>query len=85
MGYRRPIPKPSDACNIQRCREEIADIELSLRDGDPDLEGLCLALADWSQELRLIQQEMDLRARKPAAACGRAGEGAGPECYFTIE
>ena len=75
----------SDAGNIQRCQKEIADIERSLRAGNPDLQGLCLALADWSQELRLIQREISFRARKPAAACGRAGEGAGGECYFAIE
>jgi hypothetical protein len=75
----------SDARNIQRCQKEIADIERSLRAGHRDLQGLSLALADWSQELRLIQREISFRARKPAAACGRAGEGVGPECYFAIE
>jgi hypothetical protein len=25
--------------------------------GNPDIEGLCLALADWSAELRLVQNE----------------------------
>jgi hypothetical protein len=34
---------------------------------------LCLALADWSQELRLIERELSLNAEKPAAAgAGRA-------------
>ncbi len=60
--------------NMQRCREEIAHVERSLRDGHPDLEGLCRALVDWSLELRLIQRQMAPRARKPAAACGLAGE-----------
>jgi hypothetical protein len=85
VGYRGPIPNTSDAQNIQRCREEVADIERLLRAGHPDLQGLCLALADWSLESRLIQRELGLRARKPASACGRAGEGAGGECYFAIE
>jgi hypothetical protein len=44
----------SDARGVQRCREEIAECERLLRDGHPDLQGLCLALADWNAELRLI-------------------------------
>jgi len=44
-------------------------VEAQLRNGHPDLQGLCLALADWSAELRLIEQE----AEKPAAVgAGRA-------------
>jgi hypothetical protein len=42
-----------------RCRREIAEIESLLRAGHPDIEGLCLALADWSAELRLIQRATD--------------------------
>jgi hypothetical protein len=42
---------------IERCRREIAEIENLLRSGHPDVEGLCLALADWSAELRLLEQE----------------------------
>ncbi len=38
-----------------RCRQEIAAIEDQLRAGHPDVEGLCLALVDWSAELRLLQ------------------------------
>jgi hypothetical protein len=30
------------------------EAEIALRAGDTDIEGLCLALADWSGELRLI-------------------------------
>jgi hypothetical protein len=37
-----------------RCRQEIAAIEAEIRAGNPDLQGLCLALADWSAELRLL-------------------------------
>jgi hypothetical protein len=40
---------------IERCRCEITAIEAQIRGGHPDLEGLCLALADWSGELRLLQ------------------------------
>ena len=51
----------------------MAEIEAALRAGHPDVQGLCLALADWSAELRLIQQELGLKAGKPAAArAGRA-------------
>jgi hypothetical protein len=38
-----------------------------LRAGHPDVEGLCLALADWSGELRLIEKELRT-ARSPAGA-----------------
>ena len=47
-----------------------------LRNGHPDLQGLCLALADWSAELYLIEKESRLNAEKPAAAeAGRAWDG----------
>jgi hypothetical protein len=36
-----------------RCRLEIAAIEAQILAGHPDVAGLCLALADWSAELRL--------------------------------
>jgi hypothetical protein len=35
----------------------MAEIESAIRAGHPDIEGLCLALADWSGELRLIKME----------------------------
>ena len=34
---------------------EIAEVERLLRAGHPDVEGLCLALADWSAELRILE------------------------------
>ena len=43
---------PNDA---ERCIREIVEIEAQIRGGNPDLQGLCLALGDWSAELRLIQ------------------------------
>ena len=43
------------SADIDRCRREIAAIETQILDGHPDLEGLCLALSDWSGELRLLQ------------------------------
>ncbi len=42
---------------VDRCRVEIASIEALLRAGHPDVEGLVLALADWSEELRMIARE----------------------------
>ena len=41
--------------DIDRCRAEIAEIEGSLRSGHPDVTGLCLALSDWSEELRILE------------------------------
>ena len=40
---------------IERCEQEIVEIERLIRAGYPDIEGLCLALSDWRVELRLIQ------------------------------
>lgn len=61
--------------DIKGCRREIAAIEVLIRAGHPDLEGLCLALSDWCAELRLIEQEMALKTKMPATAeAGRADE-----------
>jgi hypothetical protein len=32
-------------------------IEAELRSGNPEIEGLCLALSDWSAELRLLNEK----------------------------
>lgn len=42
---------------IERCHREIAVIEAELLAGNPDVRGLCLALSDWSAELRILQHE----------------------------
>ncbi len=42
---------------IERCRVEIAEAQRLLRAGHPDVQGLCLALSDWSAELRMLEQE----------------------------
>jgi hypothetical protein len=42
---------------MERCRREIAVIEAEIRAGNSDLPGLCLALRDWSAELRILQNE----------------------------
>jgi hypothetical protein len=53
---------------IERCRREIAEIEDLLHSGHLDVEGLCLALMDWSAELRLLEEER-------RQACGSAADG----------
>jgi hypothetical protein len=42
---------------IDRCQREIAEIEAQLRAGNPEVEGLCLALSDWSMELRILRKK----------------------------
>ena len=42
---------------LERCRQEIAEIEAQILAGHPDVTGLCLALHDWAQELRILQRE----------------------------
>jgi len=44
-------------CQVERCRREIAAIEGELLAGNPDVEGLCLALSDWYAELRILEAE----------------------------
>jgi hypothetical protein len=46
---------------IERCQREIAAIEAELLAGNPEMEGLCLALADWATELRILQNEQRRR------------------------
>jgi hypothetical protein len=48
---------------MDRCRREIAAIEAELLAGNPDVEGLCLALSDWWAELRILEAEQ--RQEKP--------------------
>jgi hypothetical protein len=40
---------------IERCRREITEAETKLRVGHPEVAGLCLALRDWSTELRILK------------------------------
>jgi hypothetical protein len=44
---------------MERCRQEIAAIKAQIRVGHPDVQGLCLALADWSAELRILQEDAE--------------------------
>ena len=46
---------------MERCRREIAAIESEILAGNPELPGLCLALMDWSAELRILQDEQRRR------------------------
>ena len=46
---------------MERCRREIATIESEILAGNPELPGLCLALMDWSAELRILQDEQRRR------------------------
>ena len=42
---------------VARCEHELAEAERLLREGHPDVVGLCLALQDWAQELRILERE----------------------------
>jgi len=50
---------------MERCRREIEAVEAELLAGNPDVAGLCLALSDWSAELRILEAEQ--RQEKPPA------------------
>jgi len=50
---------------MDRCRREIAAIEAELLAGNPDVAGLCMALSDWSAELRILEAEGSQRAEGP--------------------
>jgi len=57
--FSRSESKPAEVtAAAERCRREIAGIEALILAGHPDVRGLCQALADWSAELRLIEQEI---------------------------
>jgi hypothetical protein len=61
------------AC-IERRHREIAAIEAELLAGNPDVEGLCLALSDWSGELRILQEEQRRRADTRRRSANGSGE-----------
>lgn len=52
-----PLDQRTLQLEIERCRCEIAEAERLLMSGHPDIAGLCLALSDWSAELRLLRRE----------------------------
>ena len=82
-GHETALPSGQEA--IARARREITAIKAEILAGNPDLQGLCLGLSDWSQELRRLLEveqqpragEMGLEAEKPAAAVpvGPGGKG----------
>jgi len=43
---------------IARCDAEIVHAKAQLLAGHPDIEGLCMALSDWSEEKRMIEAEV---------------------------
>jgi hypothetical protein len=61
---------------MEQCLREIAIIEDQLRAGHPDVHGLCLALADWSAELRILEAERR-REKPPAGPSGARRQGQG--------
>ena len=70
---------------VDRCRDEIAAAKASLLAGHPDVEGLCMALADWSAELRILRAEAPPPGRGirqwEASTGGQARrEGVSPQC-----
>ncbi len=67
---------------MERCRREIAAIEAVIHAGHPDLQGLCMALSDWWEELRLIEREMAVNVKMPATA--EAGRAEGPKRDVTF-
>lgn len=48
---------------IERCKREIAAIEVEILTDNPDLPGLLLALSDWHAESRILEAEQ--RREKP--------------------
>jgi hypothetical protein len=65
-------------CKVERCRREIAAIEAEILAGNPDVEGLCLALSDWWAELRILeakQRQEKPPGLNPAAGGKRLGSG----------
>jgi hypothetical protein len=66
---------------MERCRREIAAIEAEILAGNPDLPCLCLALSDWSAELRILQNA----ERRQEQTRWRDGEGMGRESQTLME
>ena len=52
----------------------MAEIEVQIRAGNPDLQWLCPALVDWSPELRILQNEQRRRDEAQRREKGRVGE-----------
>jgi hypothetical protein len=52
---RSPQSEAQRQREVDRCRDEIATSESLLLAGNHDVEGLCMALADWSAGLRILE------------------------------
>jgi len=58
VGVESSVGEPAELeAAIERCRREIAEIESLLLAGHRDVQGLCMALSDWSAELMLIERD----------------------------
>lgn len=66
--------------DIERCRQEIAAIEAELLAGNPDLQGLLLALSDWSAELRILEV---LRCRPLAVGSAKPAQDEAAQVFRT--
>jgi hypothetical protein len=66
---------------MEHCRLDIAFVEDQLRAGHPDVHGLCLALLDWSEELRIIETER----KKPPGLNPAAGRSDLPLVQLLME
>lgn len=62
--------------DIERCRRELAAIEAELLAGHPNVEGLCLALGDWTAELRILQNEQRRHHAEDSQQARSIGGGA---------
>jgi hypothetical protein len=60
---------------IEQCRREIAAVEAELLAGNPDIQGLCLALSDWHAELRILRDEERAKHDEGKAENRAAGGG----------
>jgi hypothetical protein len=69
---------------VDRCRAEIAAAKSLLLAGHPDVEGLCMALADWSAELRILRAEAPpgrgIRQWEASTGGQARREGVSPQC-----
>jgi len=63
---------------MERCLREIAAAKAELLAGNPDVAGLCLALADWWTELRILQESAREGAPSYSSAIAAIGGGERP-------
>jgi len=60
---------------LEKCDREIEAIEALIRLGHTEVEGLCLALADWSAERRLIRATEDQSRNRRSLRFWKAAQG----------